>query len=61
MNVQSVERKTKMLTTIVKVKKETLLSLVLLLFILAIWEILSRTGVIHPLILPPASQVFLAI
>lgn len=41
-------------------KKEAVLSFILLIFSLGIWEILSRIGVFHPLILPAPSLVLLA-
>ncbi|RHW36705.1 ABC transporter permease [Lysinibacillus yapensis] len=41
-------------------KKEALLSIALLVLLLAAWEILSRIGVLHPLILPAPTVVFSA-
>lgn len=41
-------------------KKEAMLSVALLILIIGLWEILSRIGVLHPLILPAPSVVFSA-
>lgn len=41
-------------------KREAVLSIVILVVLLALWELLSRIGVFHPLILPAPSLVLIA-